>query len=165
METRPDFLAMLRVLTEHDVRFIVVGGVAAALQGVPLVTLDLDIVHERSAGNVGRLLEALAELGARSRLHAHAVVTPDASHLGGPGHVLLVTRSGALDVLGAIGAGLGHDQLVTRSSPVDAGEGIIVQVLDLAALIEMKQHAGRPKDLAALPTLRATLEERQRRER
>ena len=163
MESQPDFHAMLRVLTEHEVRFIVVGGVAAALQGVPWVTLDLDIVHDRSAANVGRLLDALTELQARSRLHSQVVVKPDASHLSGPGHVLLTTRSGALDVLGSIGVGLSHDELSVRSSPLDAGGGLIVQVLNLEALIEAKQVAGRSKDLAALPTLRATLEERQRR--
>jgi len=34
-----------------------------------------------------------------------------------------------------------------------------VPVLSLPRLIEVKEAAGRPKDLAALPTLRATLEE------
>jgi hypothetical protein len=37
--------------------------------------------------------------------------------------------------------------------------GLTVRVLGLPALIEAKERAGRPKDLAALPVLRATLEE------
>jgi len=42
------FLDALAVLVRHDVEFIVVGGVAVILEGAPVSTLDLDIVHERS---------------------------------------------------------------------------------------------------------------------
>ncbi|MDX2056106.1 MAG: hypothetical protein SFV15_27140 [Polyangiaceae bacterium] len=38
-----DWGKMLRVLCEHRVEFMVVGGVAAALQGAPVLTLDVDI--------------------------------------------------------------------------------------------------------------------------
>jgi hypothetical protein len=39
----------LRVLARHNVEFIVVGMAAGILQGVPLMTLDVDIVHRRTA--------------------------------------------------------------------------------------------------------------------
>ena len=42
---KPDFLKLLRELVESDVRFVVVGGVAAVLEGAPITTLDLDIVY------------------------------------------------------------------------------------------------------------------------
>ena len=45
----------------------------------------------------------------------------------------------------------------------DVGGGLVVDVLDLDALIEVKREAGRDKDLATLPVLIRTLEERQRR--
>jgi len=38
--------------------------------------------------------------------------------------------------------------------------GVAIQVLTLPALIEIKERLGRPKDLAVLPVLRATLDER-----
>jgi hypothetical protein len=41
--------------------------------------------------------------------------------------------------------------------------GLTVRVLSLPALIEAKTRSGRPKDLAALPVLRATLEETKQR--
>jgi hypothetical protein len=43
------------------------------------------------------------------------------------------------------------------------GEGLSVRVIDLPTLIDLKEKAGRPKDLAALPVLRATLAEVLRR--
>ena len=42
------FLDLLRVLDRHKVDFIVVGGVAAILEGAPVATFDLDIMHSRS---------------------------------------------------------------------------------------------------------------------
>jgi hypothetical protein len=50
-----DFLAAIRTLTEYAVDFIVVGGVAAVLEGAPISTFDLDIVHFREVENVQRL--------------------------------------------------------------------------------------------------------------
>ncbi len=45
----------------HDVRYVVIGGVAAILHGVPRATFDLDILIEASSENVRRLLEALTD--------------------------------------------------------------------------------------------------------
>ena len=57
-----DFLPILRTLREHGVEFVVVGGVGAVLQGAPLNTFDLDILHSTKKDNVGRLLAALESL-------------------------------------------------------------------------------------------------------
>ena len=45
-----DLLVLLKTLIWHEVEFIVVGGVGAVLQGAPLSTFDLDIVHLRARG-------------------------------------------------------------------------------------------------------------------
>jgi hypothetical protein len=42
---KPYYIAVLRTLSEHRVDFIVVGGVGAVLQGAPIMTFDLDVVH------------------------------------------------------------------------------------------------------------------------
>lgn len=57
----------LTALAQHEVSFIVVGGVAAVLAGAPISTFDLDIVHERSPSNAARLLSALTQMEARYR--------------------------------------------------------------------------------------------------
>ena len=43
-------------------------------------------------------------------------------------------------------------------------DGLTARVLDLEALIDVKREVGREKDLATLPILVRTLEERKRRE-
>ena len=93
-----DFLGILRVLNNHGVDFIVVEGVAAVLEGAPISTFDLDVVHARTAGNVQRLLVALAELDAHYRLQPERRIRPAASQLLSAGHQLLMTRFGPLDL-------------------------------------------------------------------
>ena len=48
---------------QHDVRYVVIGGVASVLHGVPRATFDLDILIEATAENAQRLLAALVEAG------------------------------------------------------------------------------------------------------
>jgi hypothetical protein len=43
-----NFLATLRALHDAKVDFLVVGGLAAALNGAPVTTVDVDLVHSRS---------------------------------------------------------------------------------------------------------------------
>jgi hypothetical protein len=47
-------------LARAQVEFVVVGGVSAVLQGVPITTVDLDICYRRTPQNIGRLVAALA---------------------------------------------------------------------------------------------------------
>jgi hypothetical protein len=47
----------------HDVKYVVIGGIAAILHGVPRATFDLDILIEATADNAQRLLEALLDSG------------------------------------------------------------------------------------------------------
>ena len=57
---------IIGTLVAHDVEFIVVGGMAAVLQGAPVHTIDLDIVYALSEPNIERLQSALTKLGAVS---------------------------------------------------------------------------------------------------
>jgi hypothetical protein len=65
MDSAPKFLEILKVLSRHEVEFILVGGLAAIVQGAPIFTFDLDIVFLKTAENRQRLLPALLELDAR----------------------------------------------------------------------------------------------------
>jgi hypothetical protein len=153
-----DFSEILRIFLTHDVEFIVVGMTAGILHGAPTTTFDLDVVHRRTAENIARLLRALAELDAVYR-HDTRNLRPKESHLASPGHQLLTTRYGDLDCLGTIDDSLDYDGLLERTVPMSIAGGQSVKVLDLPTLIAFKERSGRPKDLAVLPVLRATLDE------
>ena len=59
-----DPLAVLRALGRHHVEYVLIGGLAAVLQGSPLPTYDIDITPAPGAANGGRLQAALADLDA-----------------------------------------------------------------------------------------------------
>jgi hypothetical protein len=156
----PDFRAMLRALYSRQVDFIVVGGIGAALHGASVNTYDLDVVHSTDDANVSRLLEVVQELNAIYRAQPERRLVPNASHLSGPGHQLLITRYGMLDLLGTIGHGQSYADLLPHTTLFDIGEDIPVRVLKLETLIAIKEELGRDKDRAVLPILRRTLAER-----
>jgi hypothetical protein len=156
---KPRFRDALETLARHRVELVVVGGVAAVLNGAPISTLDLDIVHARTPENLERLLAALTELDARYRDLTGRILRPELSALAGDGHHLLVTSCGALDVLGQIVGGLRYEDLLPETVESTVG-AYRIRVLDLAALIRIKEQTGRDKDRAVLAILRRTLQER-----
>jgi hypothetical protein len=60
-------------LNSHEVEYVVIGGMAAILHGVPRATFDLDMLIEATPENAGRLLEALREAG----FGTAGLITPD----------------------------------------------------------------------------------------
>jgi hypothetical protein len=157
-----DLPALLAILCDAGVEFIVVGGAAAVLQGVPVTTQDLDIVHRRTPENVARLLEVLLQIDATMRYDfARRGLRPTAEMLGGRGQINISTTLGPIDPLCELDAGQGYDELLAHSESL-VDEGRQLRVLDLPTLIRVKTKAGRPKDRVMLPVLIATLQEREK---
>ncbi|HZF50917.1 MAG TPA: hypothetical protein VE093_19795 [Polyangiaceae bacterium] len=158
MSARTESFEILKVLAHHRVELIVVGMTAAVLQGAPVHTFDLDIIYALNDENIQRLLAALTELSAEFRGDiAGRRIKPNASHLMSTGHKLLTTKFGQLDVLATIEKDTRYEDLIGDTVRLDL-DGVVIQVLGLERLIRAKENAGRPKDHAALPVLRATLD-------
>jgi hypothetical protein len=152
----PNLESLLATLAASDVEFVVVGMLAAVAQGAAVTTHDLDIVHRRTPDNVARLVHLLVDqLDARYRGRVD-ILRPTIEILSGPGHSLLQTNAGPLDVLGAIEGGRDYDALLPVSRPIDI-DGHRVHVLGLATLIELKRQSTRLKDQMVLPLLEETL--------
>jgi hypothetical protein len=160
MQPSVDYRAILRTLCHEGVDFIVVGGVSAVLQGAPLATFDLDVVHSRQPENLARLMAALEELDAHYRIPGRQHMKPGFSHLASEGHQLLMTRFGPLDLLGVIGRSRDYNQLLAETEEMEIGGGLRVRVLSLQLLVRSKEETGQEKDRAALPLLRRVLEEK-----
>lgn len=151
------------MLVRHDVEFIVVGMMAGVLHGALVTTIDLDVVHRTTPENIGRLVAALQEMSAGYRDLTGRHLPPNPSLLAArPGHNLFATRFGSFDALVTVGQGRAYEDLLPVSSEVTVGE-MRVRAITLAELIRLKQEAGRPKDLAALPVLRQTLAEAEKK--
>jgi hypothetical protein len=154
---------LLGTLVQHGVRFVVVGGFAAVAHGSPLPTYDVDVTPERTRSNLERLVLALTDLQARIRTEGEPQGLPfraDADLLLGVTVLNLVTRLGELDLVLRPAGELDYDELASSAVHVVLG-GVPVDLASLEHVIRSKAAAGRAKDRAALPVLRA-LQERQR---
>ncbi len=145
------------MLVGHEVEFIVVGGVAAILEGAPISTFDLDIVYRRSDENNARLAVALRQVNAHYRDPAGRHIVPDAAKLATINVNLLDTDLGDLDVLERIRGDLSYQELLDRVVEYEVAD-LRLKVANLETVIESKEHANRDKDRATLPILRRTLE-------
>ncbi|HET7874462.1 MAG TPA: hypothetical protein VFN71_02975, partial [Methylomirabilota bacterium] len=154
-----DFKALLRVLAEGSVEFLLVGGVAATVHGSTRLTLDVDIVYRRSPDNIQRLVLALTPYhpylrGAPPGLPFHW----EAATLERGLNFTLTTDIGSLDLFGEIAGGGAYDALLSDSITIQVF-GIECRCLSLERLIAVKRAAGRPKDLEAVAELEAIVEE------
>jgi hypothetical protein len=157
--------AILAQLTSYGVDFVVVGGIAATIQGSSRDTFDLDICPSNEPGNLDALGRALVDLDARLRgVEDDVPFVPDARTLRGMQVLTLDTSLGPLDVLMRPDGAPPYGQLRRRASLLEIGQ-VVVPVASVADLIEMKRAAGRTKDEADVEELEAIqrLERRLRR--
>lgn len=173
MSAQPEFQpeAVIRLLGEHRVRWVLVGGLAAVTHGAPLVTQDVDLCYARDDDNLEALATALTEVHAELRgAEPGLPFRMDATTLRAGDAFTLTTDVGWLDLLGTPAGTSGYDDLARTADVFDLF-GHRVLVASVEDLIRMKRAAGRPKDLLALEELgalrdelsRAALPDRRRR--
>jgi predicted nucleotidyltransferase len=155
----PDFLSIIKTLASHGVEFIVVGGVAANLFGSARLTYDLDIVYSRKEANLGKIVNALRN--ANPYLRGAPPGLPfklDLRTLRNGLNFTLTTDLGPIDLLGEIPGARAYEELLNDSFEINE-QDLIFRCVTLPRLIQLKNAAGRPKDLEALGELRAILED------
>ena len=157
-----DFRALITLLVNGSVEFIIVGGAAATAHGSARLTEVLDVVYRRTQENVARIVRALA------RFHPYPRGAPaglpfrwEERAVWNGLNFTLTTTLGALDLLGEVTGGGGYDELLPGSIRLRL-YGVECFCLSLEHLIYVKRAAGRPKDLEVIAELEAILEERNR---
>ena len=150
---------ILRTLADHDVDFILIGGLAAAVHGSPYATVDVDIVPRRDRANLAKLSDALRALEARVYVSAGESFRfeHDARSLRDSLVWNLATPYGGLDITFEPAATSGYADLAERATREDLG-GVDVLVAALEDIVRSKSAAGREKDEVVLPALRRLLE-------
>ena len=156
-----DVEAILDSLSRHEVRYLVIGGIAAVLFGSPYPTEDLDICPDGKGSNRQRLSEALIELDAKEwDPHKDEFVEREWTEdlLATDKTWLLETRFGRLDIVFAPAGTGGYSDLAHRRQMIRLGDRD-TPVSAIEDLIRMKEAAGRERDRQQVPTLRKMLEE------
>ena len=152
-----DPTAIFETLNRHGVRYVVIGALAAVLQGWSQSTEDADITPDRDVQNLVCLAAALTELEAVALDNDG---DPDPSRplndqmLRISDRTPVMTKHGELDIVINPAAAKGYADLVKDSKPLPVGRGVTVSVLSLRRVIESKEAVGRPKDMAIIPALK-----------
>jgi len=150
--TENDFDLVFAALAKRNVRYLVVGGVAVVLHGVPRFTADIDLVLALDRANVLAALDALAALAYRPRAPVPLLDFADPSlrrdwieekgltvfSLWSPDHP-------ATEIDLFVEEPFPFEEVFARATRVDL-DANHVTVASVADLIEMKRRADRPKD-------------------
>ncbi len=134
---------VLRALGDHQVDYVLVGGLAMTFYGSPRVTMDMDIVPGRSAVNDMALRRVLEAIDARAEDADGIDRTQESIALGEP--VRVETLGGVVDVLQGLPGIPPYAELSRRAVTIEAF-GTTVSVAHRDHLIAMKRAAGRPHD-------------------
>ena len=154
-----DFQALIRLLTECKVEFIVIGGAAATAHGSARLTLDLDVVYRRTSENIARLVSTLNPLQPYLRGAPRGLPFDWSEETVRKGlNFTLTTTLGALDLLGEVTGGGNYEALLSDAVKLKV-TGVDCLCLGLRRLIQVKRAAGRPKDLDAIAELEVIAEE------
>lgn len=152
-----DLHALLEVLSESGVRFVVIGGVAVGAHGYVRGTEDLDLVPDPDPENLARLTKALEKLKSTLPTVGDRPFQPetDAGVIRRGGNVTAMTRFGGLDIVQRARGVPSYSQLDQDAVESDL-LGVPVKVCSLARLREMKEAQDREQDRADLANLPET---------
>ncbi len=151
---------VLRALLKARVRFVLVGGVAVILHGVPRTTADLDLVAAPDRANLLRLVRVMRRLGFRPRAPVRAEDLADARKRsawirGKRMKAFTFWRDGRpldeVDIL--LVSPVPYNELRLRAHVRHAG-GLDLPVADPRDLIRMKRRTGRAQDASDIDALR-----------
>jgi hypothetical protein len=146
---------LLAALVEHEVEFLVAGGVAVIAHGYVRLTRDVDVIPSPDAANMRRLAATLRDLDASAVGPRGERLPLDLSHPESlaVSNYFLTTRAGALDLFNGPRPDLHrYRRLAGNAVEVQLGDRTI-KIVGKDDLIDMKREAGRPKDLADIAAL------------
>lgn len=156
------YLDLFASLARHDVRYLLVGGLAMNLHGVPRMTMDVDIMLALDEMNLKHFF-AVAE-----ELQLHPALPVSLAELADPAKRESWVRernliafslrcadkfAPSLDLL--IGTGLSFEPAFARRIIRDVG-GVAVSLAAIDDMVALKEIAGRAQDLADIEHLKRT---------
>ena len=145
IEFPQDFSEFLKLLNDHNVEYLLVGGFAVAIHGYPRATADMDVWVARNRLNAERIVSCLREFGFDTpSLNADLFQDPER-----------IVRMGEaplrIEILTDID-GVQFDECLNRAE-IQEIDGILIPVIALQDLKLNKLASGRAKDLDDLENL------------
>jgi predicted nucleotidyltransferase len=157
--TEAAFDQLLRRLSEADVEFVLIGGLAVNAWGVVRGTKDVDIVVAPDTENLKRVAAVAAEVNGQVQTGESFLSSQPsiAGQLACGEQVAIETDLGRLDIVQGLDGVPAYEELQARATDTEV-LGVRVAVCSIEDLKSMKRAAGRARDLADLEDLDAANE-------
>lgn len=136
----PSFAKLLARLADHDVRFILVGGLAVTLQGYVRLTEDVDILLDESTENIASFLGCMSGFGEG---YARELSIEDFDDSEGAIRIVEVSEQIQMNVFTRM-SGLHFSDVITDAGHFELGTRTI-RFASKAALIRWKENSVREK--------------------
>lgn len=152
--TRGSIEAIIQVLNDAGVRYLIVGGLAVVAHGHTRLTVDLDLVLALDEENLTRTVRSLESLGYRPRAPVPFLDFTDAhkreAWMREKGLTVFSTHSSQhpmTEVDLFVSLPFDFERAYADATRIDLGSGAVATFVGLQDLIDMKRRAGRPRDL------------------
>ncbi|MEK7673130.1 MAG: hypothetical protein AAB373_04560 [Patescibacteria group bacterium] len=146
-------------LTNADVEYLIVGGVAVNLYGYKRFTGDVDIMLSLEEKNLRKMEALMKSLGYIQRLPVELLDMNDVKKVknwlktkGMTAYTFISDKGMRLDIDILVGKSLDFKKFYKKCTKIEVWD-MIVPVVSIDDLIEMKREAGRDKDLLDLKEL------------
>jgi predicted nucleotidyltransferase len=153
MNAAPLLIRIARLLRRHGLDAVLIGNAAAALQGAPVTTVDIDFLFRKTPANLNKLKAVARDLDAVILRQYHPV--------SGLYRVARDEDGLQLDFMTVIDGFRSFEGLRGRARTIQLGNAQL-QVAALSDIIKSKRAAGRARDLAVLEVLERTHDEESR---
>lgn len=133
------FEELLEGLTQNNIDYILIGGLAVDICGFSRATMDMDILVKMSEENVKRLLNCLESFGEGSvrELNLEDFTLEEGC--------IRIVEEFPLDVFTLI-KGYTYQDLLPDSDIFITEKGVKIRYLNAEGLIKLKEGSARPKD-------------------
>lgn len=142
------FKKILKILDEHQIDFVLIGGLAAIAQGCTFVTSDLDLVYEKTPDNIKKIVRALKPLHIKLRgkgLPPNLPFIFDETVFKNTLNFTLETDLGPLDLLAEIPGFQSYKDILASSDILDLYD-VKCRILSIEGLLKNKKIIRRIKD-------------------
>jgi hypothetical protein len=148
MDALPLLARIARIMDEQGLEAVLIGNAAAALQGAPVTTVDFDFMFRKTPANM-RKLKALA-------VALDAVILRPYYPASDLFRIVRDDDGLQLDFMATVHGVRSLASLRSRARRITFGDADLL-VANLTDIIKSKRAAGRPRDLAALPSIEKAL--------
>lgn len=155
-----DYLGIFKKFNEEGIRYLVVGGLAMNLLGVPRATYDIDILIDLEDDNIQVLMKLMKEWGFKPKVPVNVM---DFAHKSKRDEWIATKNMKAFNLVNTkwalseidiiIDAPVAYAEARKRASKISV-HGVSIPVISIDDLVKMKQAAGRDLDKADIQYLK-----------